>query len=145
MWYSFYPTSAYLYLSMMSCRRDYVTNQALVPLRSVWNFVSMCVCAQEILPESYQLSCQRALIVNPGSYFYRLTAKLLQNFCFGFGSVGISSCLCWLVVTSLVTGYSSTFEYLLQQGVNFHRSLCAQVPVRAAPGCLLSCPYCKEL
>ena len=114
MWCSLYLTTAYLYLSMMSCHRDRVTNPALVLPRSVWNFVSICVSAQNILSESFQLSCQRALIVNPGSYFYPFTAKLLQNFCFGFGYVGILSCLSWLVVTSPVTGYSSTFKYLLQ-------------------------------
>ena len=129
MWCSCHPTSAYPYLSMMSCRRDCVTKPAFVPPRCVWNFVSLCVSIQKILTESCQLSCQRALNTNPGSYLYQFAAKLLQNFCFGFGYVGILSCLSWLVVTSPVTSYGSTFKYLLQQGVNFHGSCCTQVPV----------------
>ena len=55
MWGSYYPNSAYLYLSMMSCRRDCVANPAFVPPRSVWNFVSMCVLIHKIQqnPASY--------------------------------------------------------------------------------------------
>ena len=91
MWCSYYPTTTYLYLSMMSCHRDCVANPAFVPPRSVWNFVSMCVSIQKILSESCQLSCQRALNANPGSYLYQFAAKLLQSFCFGFGCVEILS------------------------------------------------------
>ena len=128
MWCSYYPTSAYLYLSMMSCHRDCVANPAFAPPRSVWNFVSICVSIQKILSESCQLSCQRALNTNPGSYLYQFAAKLLQNFCFDFGCVEILSSLCWMIVISLAK-YSSTSKYLLQQGVNFHGSFSAVLSV----------------
>ena len=113
---------------MMSCHRDCVANPAFVPPRSVWNFVSMCVSIQKILSESCQLSCQRALNTNPGSYLYQFAAKLLQNFCFDFGCVEILSSLCWMIVISLAK-YSSTSIYLLQQGVNFHGSFSAVLSV----------------